>query len=38
LELKKIELRRKAIAKWDGQAPMTGDGRIPFTDVSLGEK
>ncbi len=36
LALKKIELRRKAIEKWDGAAPLTGDGRIPFTDLSLG--
>ena len=34
--LKKIELRRKAIGKWDGVAPLTGDGRIPFTDITLG--
>jgi regulator of protease activity HflC (stomatin/prohibitin superfamily) len=34
--LKKIELRRKAIEKWDGVAPLTGDGRIPFTDITLG--
>lgn len=34
--LKKIELRRKAITKWDGVAPLTGDGRIPFTDLTLG--
>ncbi len=35
IALKKIELRRKAIARWDGVAPLTGDGRIPFTDVTL---
>jgi regulator of protease activity HflC (stomatin/prohibitin superfamily) len=35
IALRKIELRRKAIAKWDGAAPLTGDGRIPFTDMSL---
>ena len=34
--LKKIELRRQAIAKWDGVAPLNGDGRIPFTDLTLG--
>ncbi len=34
--LRQIELRRKAIQKWDGQAPLTGDGRIPFTDLDLG--
>ena len=37
LELKKIELRRKAIEKWDGASPLTGDGRIPFTDITLGQ-
>ena len=37
LALKRIELRRKAIDKWDGIAPLTGDGRIPFTNVSLGQ-
>lgn len=36
IALKKIELRRKAIQKWDGVAPLTGDGRIPFTDISPG--
>lgn len=35
--LKRIELRRKAIGKWDGAAPLTGDGRIPFTDLKLGQ-
>lgn len=35
--LKRIELRRKAIQKWDGAAPLTGDGKIPFTDLSLGQ-
>lgn len=34
--LKKIELRQRAIGKWDGVAPLTGDGRIPFTDITLG--
>lgn len=33
--LKRIELRRKAIQKWDGAAPLTGDGRIPFTELNL---
>lgn len=37
LELKRIELRRQAIAKWDGEAPLTGDNKIPFTDVTLGQ-
>ncbi|MGC4047255.1 MAG: SPFH domain-containing protein [Armatimonas sp.] len=34
IALKRIELRRKAIDKWDGVAPLTGDGKIPFTDIS----
>jgi len=34
--LKRIELRRKAIQKWDGIAPLTGNGKIPFTNLTLG--
>jgi regulator of protease activity HflC (stomatin/prohibitin superfamily) len=34
IALKRIELRRKAIEKWDGVAPLTGDGKIPFTDIA----
>ena len=36
IALRKIELRKKAIDKWDGVAPLTGDGKIPFTDMTLG--
>lgn len=36
ISLRKIEVRRKAIDKWDGVAPLTGDGHIPFTNISLG--
>ncbi len=36
LALKRLELRRKAIDKWDGQSPLTGSGAIPFTDISVG--
>lgn len=34
---RKIELRRQAIAQWDGESPDTGDGTIPFTNgMSVG--
>ena len=36
LALRRIELRRKAIEKWDGTAPLTGDGKIPFSNVEVG--
>jgi regulator of protease activity HflC (stomatin/prohibitin superfamily) len=36
LQLRRIELRRKAIEKWDGAAPLTGDGKIPFTNQEIG--
>ena len=32
LQLKRLELRRKAIAKWDGEAPTIGGSGIPFTE------
>lgn len=32
IQLKRLELRRKAIEKWDGQAPLIGAGGIPFTE------
>jgi regulator of protease activity HflC (stomatin/prohibitin superfamily) len=32
LQLKRLELRRKAIEKWDGQTPAIGGSGIPFTD------
>ncbi len=35
VELKRLELQRAAIEKWDGRAPVIGDGRIPFTDITL---
>lgn len=35
LQLKRLELRRKAIAKWDGQAPIIGGSGIPFTENQL---
>ena len=35
LELKRLELQRLAIEKWDGRPPKIGDGRIPFTSLNL---
>jgi regulator of protease activity HflC (stomatin/prohibitin superfamily) len=32
LQLKRLEMRRKAVEKWDGQAPLIGGGTIPFTE------
>lgn len=32
IQLKRLELRRKAIEKWDGQTPLIGAGGIPFTE------
>jgi len=32
IQLKRLELRRKAIEKWDGQTPLIGGGGIPFTE------
>lgn len=32
IQLKRLELRRKAIEKWDGQPPIIGGSGIPFTD------
>jgi regulator of protease activity HflC (stomatin/prohibitin superfamily) len=31
LQLKRLELRRKAIQKWDGRAPVIGGTTVPFT-------
>jgi regulator of protease activity HflC (stomatin/prohibitin superfamily) len=35
LELKKLEITKKAIEKWDGKAPIIGGGTIPFTNLAL---
>ncbi|MBS1718215.1 MAG: hypothetical protein JSS72_10845 [Armatimonadetes bacterium] len=35
LQLKRIENKRAAIEKWDGQPPAVGDNSIPFTTVRL---
>ncbi|RYG63033.1 hypothetical protein EON77_21460, partial [bacterium] len=34
LELRRLELLRKAIEKWDGQTPIVGGNTIPFTDMA----
>ncbi|MCC2671040.1 MAG: band 7 protein [Armatimonadetes bacterium] len=33
LQLRRLELRRKAIEKWDGQSPIIGSAGIPFFDA-----
>ncbi|MGV3723339.1 MAG: SPFH domain-containing protein [Actinomycetota bacterium] len=33
IQLKQLELRRKAIEKWDGQAPIIGGSGVPFTEA-----
>jgi regulator of protease activity HflC (stomatin/prohibitin superfamily) len=35
LELKRLDLQKKAIEKWDGRAPMIGESRIPFTNIQM---
>lgn len=35
LELKKLELMKKAIEKWDGKVPIVGGSTIPFSNVSI---
>ena len=35
LELKKLEILKKAVEKWNGKAPIIGGGTIPFTNISL---
>lgn len=34
LELRRLELLRKAIEKWDGKAPIIGGNTIPFTNMA----
>ena len=34
LELRRLELLRKAIEKWDGKAPLLGGNAIPFTNMA----
>lgn len=35
VKLKRLELRNKAIEKWDGRPPLVGDSSIPFTDLQM---
>ena len=35
LELKRLEMRRLAIERWDGKTPMLGSNTIPFTDIEI---
>lgn len=33
--LRRLELRKMALEKWDGKPPMVGDSSIPFTDITV---
>lgn len=35
LELKKLELLKKAVEKWNGRSPVVGTGTIPFTNITI---
>jgi len=35
LELKRLELQRAAIEKWDGKPPIIGDGTVPFSGLKM---
>lgn len=35
MELKRLELLKKAISKWNGKAPIIGGGTIPFTNLAV---
>lgn len=35
LQLKKLELLKKAVDKWNGHAPVIGGNTIPFTNITL---
>ena len=35
LELKRLELQKLAIEKWDGRPPVIGEGSIPFTNIRV---
>ncbi len=35
IELKRLEVLKKAIEKWNGKTPVIGSGTIPFTNLSL---
>lgn len=34
IQLKRLELQKLAIEKWNGRPPLVGDGRIPFTNIT----
>jgi hypothetical protein len=33
--LRKQDILKKAIEKWDGKAPLVGNGTIPFTNIQM---
>lgn len=35
IELKRLELKKLAIERWNGRSPVVGSGSIPFTDIEL---
>ncbi len=35
IKLKRLQIRKEAIAKWDGVAPIVGDPTVPFTGILL---
>lgn len=35
LQLKRLELQRAAIAKWNGKPPVIGGASVPFTDIEI---
>lgn len=35
IELKRLELKKLAIERWNGKTPVVGSGVIPFTDMEL---
>jgi regulator of protease activity HflC (stomatin/prohibitin superfamily) len=37
LQLRKLELLKLAVEKWDGKAPLLGEGNVPFTNISPGQ-
>lgn len=37
IQLKRLQIRREAIERWDGKTPPISDSDIPFTDLKLGQ-
>ncbi|MBS1723801.1 MAG: hypothetical protein JSS66_12715 [Armatimonadetes bacterium] len=35
IALRRLELKRKALDKWNGKPSLIGDGTVPFTDISV---